>query len=82
LLASRWVGLAVLAIGLLLSRPARGSQITGIVSFGDCLSDVGNFYAATRGASPPTQLGYAAGEFTNGWNWVQYLSHDLDTTSR
>src|SRR6185437_9614347 len=76
-LTSRGLGLAAVAIGLILSHPARGAQITGIVSFGDSLSDVGNFYAATGGASPPTSMGYASGEFTNGWNWVQYLANDL-----
>jgi phospholipase/lecithinase/hemolysin len=47
------------------------------VSFGDSLSDVGNYYSATGGVSPPTAYGYAQGEFTNGWNWVQYLAQDL-----
>jgi hypothetical protein len=34
---------------------AREEDITGIVSFGDSLSDVGNFFAATGGASPPSK---------------------------
>jgi phospholipase/lecithinase/hemolysin len=55
---------------------ARADQIAGIVSFDDSLSDVGNFYAMTSQVSPPTLQGYAAGEFTNGWNWVQYLAND------
>ena len=32
---------------------ARGGEITGIVSFGDSLSDVGNDYIASSGAAPP-----------------------------
>jgi len=55
---------------------ARGGDITGIVSFGDSLSDVGNFFAATGGASPPSPP-YDAGRFSNGPNWVEYLAHDL-----
>jgi phospholipase/lecithinase/hemolysin len=62
---------------LLIVQPVRADQITGIVSFGDSLSDAGNFYAATGQVSPPALQGYAAGEFTNGWNWVQYLAQDL-----
>lgn len=73
--ASKWAGLAVLAGILSLAQPAQGSEITGIVSFGDSLSDVGNYYAATGGASPPPP--YTPGEFTNGLNWVQYLAQDL-----
>jgi len=69
--------LVSLAAGLFLIGTARGGQITGIVSFGDSLSDVGNYYAATGGVSPPTAYGYAQGEFTNGRNWVQYLAQDL-----
>jgi phospholipase/lecithinase/hemolysin len=69
--------IAVAATGLWLAGSAHGGQFTGIVSFGDSLTDVGNFYSATGGASPPAGLGYAPGEFTNGKNWVEYLAHDL-----
>jgi phospholipase/lecithinase/hemolysin len=74
---SRWMAVGVLAAGLWLNPPAHGDAITGIVSFGDSLSDVGNYYAATNGLSPPTAFGYAPGLFTNGSNWVQYLAKDL-----
>ncbi len=66
--------IAALAIA---STQATGGQIKGIVSFGDSLSDVGNFYAASGGTVPPTSYGYVAGNFTNGMNWVQYLAKDL-----
>jgi phospholipase/lecithinase/hemolysin len=56
---------------------ARGGQVTGIVSFGDSLSDVGNFYAATGDQSPPSSLHYDNGRFSNGLNWVEYLAKDL-----
>jgi phospholipase/lecithinase/hemolysin len=74
---STWCALVVLGACLILGGPARGGQLTGIVSFGDSLTDVGNFYAATGGASPPTSLGYDDGRFTNGLNWVEYLAKDL-----
>ena len=45
--------IAVLAAGLSLMGTAHGDQVTGIVSFGDSLSDVGNYYAATGGARRP-----------------------------
>ncbi len=72
-----WTAIAMLAMGLWLAGPAHGGQFTGIVSFGDSLTDVGNFYAATGGLAPPTSLGYDAGRFTNGPNWVEYLAQDL-----
>ena len=55
---------------------ARGGDITGIVSFGDSLSDVGNFYAATGGAAPPAPP-YDPGRFSNGPIWVEHLAQDL-----
>jgi phospholipase/lecithinase/hemolysin len=73
----QWTALLVLAAALLGGRPAHGGPITGIVSFGDSLSDVGNFYAATGGTVPPASYGYDPGRFTNGPNWVEYLAKDL-----
>jgi phospholipase/lecithinase/hemolysin len=74
-----WRSTALLVLGAMLvgGRPALGDQITGIVAFGDSLSDVGNFYATTGGASPPAPFGYDAGRFSNGPNWVEYLARDL-----
>ncbi len=72
-----WTAFALVAVGLWFAGSAQGGQITEIVSFGDSLTDVGNFYAATGGASPPGWLGYDAGRFTNGLNWVEYLAQDL-----
>jgi phospholipase/lecithinase/hemolysin len=70
--------LAVIALSTiaLLASTASGGEITGIVSFGDSLSDVGNFYAATGGVSPPSPP-YDAGRFSNGPIWLEYLAHDL-----
>jgi phospholipase/lecithinase/hemolysin len=56
---------------------ARGDQITGIVSFGDSLSDVGNDYLASGGTQPAPAADYYNGRFTNGGNWLDYLAHDL-----
>jgi phospholipase/lecithinase/hemolysin len=56
---------------------ASGGQVTGIVSFGDSLSDVGNYYAATGGVQPSSYLHYDNGRFSNGLNWVEYLAKDL-----
>ena len=56
---------------------ARAGEVTGIVSFGDSLTDVGNYYAATNDVSPPSSLHYDNGRFSNGLNWVEYLAKDL-----
>ncbi len=72
-----WTTLFVLGTVVAGGDSAYGDPITGIVSFGDSLSDVGNYYAASGGTVPPTADGYAAGRFTNGPNWVQYLAQDL-----
>ncbi len=72
-------GMVLIALGMmtLAGGAARGGQVTGIVSFGDSLSDLGNFYAATAGASPPSALHYDQGRFSNGPIWLEYLAHDL-----
>ena len=56
---------------------AQAGQITGIVSFGDSLSDVGNDYIASKGTQPAPPADYYQGRFTNGGNWLDYLAHDL-----
>jgi thermolabile hemolysin len=70
--------MAVIALWTIamLGSTAQGGGITGIVSFGDSLSDVGNFFAATGGASPPSPP-YDAGRFSNGPIWLEYLAHNL-----
>ena len=72
-------GMALIAFGIitLTGGAARGGQFTGIVSFGDSLSDLGNYYAATKGVSPPSTLHYDNGRFSNGANWLEYLAHDF-----
>ena len=74
--ATRWAAIA-LAISAFASNPVLGDQITGIVSFGDSLSDVGNDYVASGGTQPAPAADYYEGRFTNGGNWLDYLAHDL-----
>ncbi len=65
-------------------------DITGIVAFGDSLSDVGNDYLATGGVNPnspnPPNLypggsfpggSYDPGHYSNGPIWLEYLAHSL-----
>ena len=75
--ATTWV--IVIGLGLITfaGGRARGDQITGIVSFGDSLSDVGNDFIASGGTQPSPAVDYSNGRFTNGGNWLDYLAHDL-----
>jgi phospholipase/lecithinase/hemolysin len=77
--STKTAGTAVIALGMimLVDGRAQGDQITGIVSFGDSLSDVGNDYLASGGTQPAPVANYSQGRFTNGGNWLDYLAHDL-----
>jgi phospholipase/lecithinase/hemolysin len=48
---------------------------TAIFEFGDSLSDVGNVFLSSGGAVPAPP--YFGGRFSNGNNWVDYLSKQL-----
>lgn len=50
-------------------------EITSIYAFGDSLTDTGNTFNATGGLIPP--FPYFDGRFSNGPNWIDYLSEDL-----
>jgi phospholipase/lecithinase/hemolysin len=52
------------------------SHDTGIVAFGDSLTDVGNRFAATGGADP-TSPPYGAGRWSDGPLWVEHLAAGL-----
>jgi len=53
---------------------SRGGDITGIVSFGDSLSDTGNTYIAIGyPPSPP----YYQGHYSNGPIWLEYMAGQL-----
>jgi phospholipase/lecithinase/hemolysin len=49
---------------------------TGVVAFGDSLTDTGNRFAATGGADP-TSPPYDAGRWSDGPLWVEYLAAGL-----
>jgi phospholipase/lecithinase/hemolysin len=73
---ARWMAALVLATSLAVGGAARAGGITGIVSFGDSLSDVGNDSLASNGAYPPASA-YYNGRFSNGPIWLDYLAKDL-----
>ena len=64
-----------IAIIILAGSPqwARAGLISGLVVFGDSLSDTGNLFTAT--GIPPAP--YDQGRFSNGPVWVEYLAADL-----
>jgi len=70
--------MAVIALGMITldSGTARAGGISGIVSFGDSLSDVGNDYIGSTGAVPQSPP-YFQGRFSNGPIWLDYLAKDL-----
>lgn len=51
-------------------------KINKIVSFGDSVSDIQNMFNGTEWWLP-TQDNYFIGRFSNGKNWLDYLSADL-----
>jgi len=56
--------------------PGQGAPFTGIVAFGDSLSDTGNAFALTMGAFPPEPF-YYEGHFSNGNIWIEYLAGEM-----
>jgi len=55
------------------------AAFTSMVVIGDSLSDQGNVYLITSGAVPPPEYtdGANIGRFTNGLNYIDYLSSSL-----
>jgi phospholipase/lecithinase/hemolysin len=78
-LSTKKMSMAVIALATITfaGSAALADGITGIVSFGDSLSDVGNDYIGSGGTQPAPTADYYQGRFTNGGNWLDYLSHDL-----
>ena len=72
-------------VSVLLVSQAWAAQFRKVVSFGDSLSDTGNVYLATlfdpASAPFPPSPPYFPGHFTNGPNWVEYLSLLLGTSA-
>jgi thermolabile hemolysin len=52
------------------------NKIDQIYTFGDSLSDTGNFFEATGNQFPPSPP-YSPGRFSNGPIWIDYLSQTL-----
>jgi phospholipase/lecithinase/hemolysin len=74
---TKWAAAVALAVCTIGAGRAQADQISGIVSFGDSLSDVGNDYIGSGGTQPSPPSNYYQGRFTNGGNWLDYLAHDL-----
>ncbi|WP_165070221.1 SGNH/GDSL hydrolase family protein [Paludisphaera rhizosphaerae] len=68
-----WVIGSALIAGLTLGDEAVAGPYTGLIVFGDSLSDVGNTYAAA--GMPPAP--YYGGRYSNGPIWVEYLAQKL-----
>jgi thermolabile hemolysin len=74
----RSVAGAVLSVALALSfafqveakPPGRGAPLTGVIAFGDSMTDMGNFFALTGFPEAP----YHEGRFSNGEVWIEYLA--------
>jgi hypothetical protein len=73
----KWLAVLVLGTVAAICGGVRADGITGIVSVGDGLSDVGDDCVASNGAQPPPANEYSNGRFTNGGNWLDYLAKDL-----
>ncbi len=59
-------------------RNARSSDqpFTGIVAFGDSLTDTGKLFESTYGQVPP--FPYYEGRFSNGPVWIEYLAESMN----
>lgn len=57
--------------------PGNGAPFTGIVAFGDSLTDNGNIFELTGGCYPNPILGYDDGRFSNGLVWLEYLAQEM-----
>lgn len=56
---------------------AQGTSINKIIAFGDSLSDNQNVYNASDWTLPNSNTWFL-GRFSNGQNWVEYLSNNLN----
>jgi len=56
---------------------SKPEKIDRIVSFGDSLSDTNNFFNSVGWLNRPSKNTYYAGRFSNGKNWLDYLSEYL-----
>ncbi|HYZ47565.1 MAG TPA: SGNH/GDSL hydrolase family protein [Sphingomonas sp.] len=63
------------ALALAAAAPASAAAFTKFVVFGDSFLDAGNVQAAVGPIFTDPQLGYWQGRFSNGPNWIDYLSY-------
>ncbi len=56
--------------------PGNGAPFTGIVAFGDSLTDTGRMFDLTGECYPDPDF-YFAGRFSNGLIWLEYLAHEM-----
>jgi phospholipase/lecithinase/hemolysin len=68
-----WAACLMVVLGL--GVEADAGTYSGLVVFGDSLSDSGNMFAAT--GLPPASEGYFEGRFSNGPVWTDYLAAKL-----
>ncbi|MFW2405785.1 MAG: SGNH/GDSL hydrolase family protein [Gammaproteobacteria bacterium] len=65
----------LLVVTFFVSSTTHATGVSGLVVFGDSLSDTGNLFAATGGDIPP--FPYFDGRFSNGAIWVDTLTSSL-----
>lgn len=71
-------GMMAAALGVVAAAPLAAAQpYNGLYVFGDSLVDAGNIAVITGGTTPNPAAGYFQGRFTNGLNYVDYLSFHL-----
>lgn len=70
-------GLALLAFGMAAALPA--SAYTSVTIFGDSLSDTGNVFVYTGGATPAAP--YVGGGFSNGPIWTDLIAAGLGSAA-
>jgi phospholipase/lecithinase/hemolysin len=79
---------ACLLFAFLVTVSADGAQFSGLIAFGDSLSDIGNLYTTLGGSGSDqtiyNDIGYTAapgrydnGRYSNGPLWVEHLANQL-----
>lgn len=71
--------LAIVLLAIMASPNVQATVVSDVYVFGDSLSDQGNDYLITGGAVPPPEYsnGSVFGRFTNGPNYVDFLSEAI-----
>lgn len=74
----RWLSAGLVAAAGAFSASAHAGPFSDLVIFGDSLSDTGNVFILTGGATPSQSAGpYDGGRFSNGPLWVETLAGGL-----